>query len=275
MRRQMLVVLMLLVGSFSFTNLDAQDFSKPTIQGNYQAVVQKQITQDDFDKQIESIVKLFSSLVGSGFVNTAALHNVGGLDIGLRAVITAIPDEFKDIVPDNVPNVKDPLTGTNTVPFPFLHASLGLPGNLEITGKFFTVSVADRPDGNVTLLGGAVKYGLLRGNAGLPAITLLGGYQTVMVPDDYAFGNVSTFSLKGYISKGFLIATVYGGGGIDRTNLKLEIPGFPELNKDYEVTYPNFIVGATITPFPLVKVNADYNHGEIKNITVGVGISIR
>jgi hypothetical protein len=271
----MLVVLMLLVGSFSFTNLDAQDFSKPTIQGNYQAVVQKQITQDDFDKQIESIVKLFSSLVGSGFVNTAALHNVGGLDIGLRAVITAIPDEFKDIVPDNVPNVKDPLTGTNTVPFPFLHASLGLPGNLEITGKFFTVSVADRPDGNVTLLGGAVKYGLLRGNAGLPAITLLGGYQTVMVPDDYAFGNVSTFSLKGYISKGFLIATVYGGGGIDRTNLKLEIPGFPELNKDYEVTYPNFIVGATITPFPLVKVNADYNHGEIKNITVGVGISIR
>ncbi len=273
MRRQMLVVLMLLVGSFSFTNLEAQDFSKPTIQGNYQAVVQKQITQDDFDKQIESIVKLFSSLVGSGFVNTASLHNIGGLDIGLRAVITAIPDEFKDIVPDNVPNVKDPLTGTNTVPFPFLHASLGLPGNLEITGKFFTVSVADRPDGNVTLLGGGLKYGLLRGNAALPAITLLGGYQTVIVPDEYAFGNVSTFSLKGYISKGFLIATLYGGGGIDRTNLKIDIPGL--ITRDYEVTYPSFTVGATITPFPLVKVNADYNHGELKNITVGVGISIR
>lgn len=275
MRKPIIMVLMLLMGSFSFTKLEAQDFSKPTIQTNYQVLVQQRNRQDDFDKQIESIVKLFSSLVGSGFVNTAALHNIGGLDVGVRAVITAIPDEFKDIVPDNVPNVKDPLSGTDTVPFPFLHASLGLPGNLEITGKFFTVSVADKPNSNVTLLGGALKYGLLRGNAGLPAITLLGGYQTVLVPDDYAFGNVSTFSLKGYISKGFVIATLYGGGGIDRTHLKLDIPGFPDLNKDYEVTYPTFTVGATITPFPFVKVNADYNHGELKNITVGAAISIR
>lgn len=275
MRKLSIVIMMLLVGSFSFTELDAQDFSKPTIQNNYQAVVQKRIQQDDFDKQIESIVKLFSSLVGSGFVSTASLHNVGGLDVGLRAVITAIPDEFKDIVPDNVPNVKDPLSGTDTVPFPFLHASLGLPGNLEVTGKFFTVSVADKPNSNVTLLGGALKYGLLRGNAALPAITLLGGYQTVIVPDDYAFGNVSTFSLKGFISKSFVIATLYGGGGIDRTRLKLEIPGFPDLNKEYEVTYPSFTVGAAITPFPLLRVNADYNHGELKNISVGAAISIR
>jgi len=275
MRRRMIVVLMLLAGSFSSAKLEAQDFSESTIQTNYQELVQQRNRQNDFDKQIESIVKLFSSLVGSGFVNTASLHNIGGLDVGLRAVITAIPDEFKDIFQDNVPNVKDPLSGTDTVPFPFLHASLGLPGNLEITGKFFTVAVADRPDGNVTLLGGALKYGLLRGNAGLPAITLLGGYQTVIVPNDYAFGNVSTFSLKGYISKGFLIATVYGGGGIDRTRLKLDIPDFPDLNKVYEVTYPSFTVGATITPFPLVKVNADYNHGELKTITVGVGVSIR
>jgi len=275
MRKQNIVIMMLLVGSFAFTKLEAQDFSERTIQGNSDAVAQKKIQQDDFDKQIESIVKLFSSLVGSGFVNTAALHNIGGLDVGLRAVITAIPDEFKDIVPDNVPNVKDPLSGTDTVPFPFLHASLGLPGNLEVTGKFFTVSVADKPNSNVTLIGGAVKYGLLRGNAALPAITLLGGYQTVLVPEDYAFGNVSTFSLKGYISKGFLIATFYGGGGIDRTRLKLDIPGFPGLNKTYEVTYPSFTVGATITPFPLLRVNADYNHGELKNITVGAAISIR
>jgi len=284
MRKQNITILMLLIGLFLVTSLRAQDFSQTTIRNNYSQLKKADVenktnrADDDFDEQIKSIVKLFSSLVGSGYVNTASLHNVAGFDIGIRGVITAIPDEFKDIVPSDVKRkygVIDPLSDTETVPFPFLHASLGLPANLEVMGKFFTISVADKPNSNVTLLGGALKYGLLRGNAGLPAITLLGGYQTVIVPDDYAFGNISTFSLKGYISKGFLIATLYGGGGIDRTHLKLDIPGFPDLNKDYEVTYPSFTVGASITPFPLLKINADYNHGELKNITVGAAISIR
>jgi hypothetical protein len=273
MRKRDITILTLLAVLVMMTGLNGQDFSTTTIKNNYQVLSANQRT-DDFDKQIESIVKLFSALVGSGFVNTASLHNVAGLDVGVRGVITAIPDEFKDIVPDqDFPTVRDPLSGTDTVPFPFLHASLGLPANLELTGKFFTVEVADNPKGNVTLIGGAVKYGVLRGNAAIPAITVLGGYQTLLVPDQYAFGNVSTFSLKGYISKGFVIATIYGGGGIDRTHLKIDIPGF--VTKDYDVTYPSGVVGLTITPFPLVKVNADYNFGELKALTVGVGVSIR
>jgi len=274
MRKQNITILMLLAGLLLVTSLPAQDFSQKTIDNNYNQLKGTQKGLDDFDEQIKSIVKLFSSLVGSGFVNTASLHNVAGFDVGLRGVIAAIPDEFKSIVPDN-PKVTDPLSGTKTVPFPFLHASLGLPANFELMAKFFTVSVADEPNSNLTLLGGGVKYGLLRGNAGLPAITLLGGYQTLLVPQEYAFGNVSTFSLKGYISKGFLIATVYAGGGIDRTRLKLDIPSFPDLNKAYNVTYPSGTIGVSITPFPLVKVNADYNFGELKNIAVGVGVSIR
>jgi len=272
MRKQTIAVLMLFAGGFLFTNVAAQDFSKTTIKNNFQVLVQQQNKQDDFDDQIKSILKYFSSLVGSGFVHTASLHQIGGLDIGARGVITVVPDELKDIVPDNVPNVKDPLSGANAVPIPFLHASLGLPANFEIMAKFFTTSF-DQPDESVTLLGGAVKYGLLRGNAVTPAITLLAGYQTLLVPDQYAFGNVSTISLKGYISKGFGIATLYGGGGIDHTNLKLDIPDF--ITKDYDVTYTSGVVGATFSPFPLVKVNGEVNLGELKNITVGATISIR
>jgi len=276
MRKQFVAILMMFAGGFLFTNLEAQDFSKQTIQGNAQALRQQQIQQNDFDEQIESILKYFSSLVGTGFVHTAALHQIAGFDVGLRGVITVVPDELKNIVPKGTPNVTDPLTGHNdAIPVPFLHASLGLPGNLEIMGKFFTVSVADKPGSNVTLLGGALKYGLLQGNIALPAITLLGGFQTLIVPDEYAFGNVSTFSLKGYISKGFTIATVYGGLGLDFTRLKLDIPGFPDLNKTYDVTYPNGVVGLTITPFPLVRVNADYNFGALKNISLGIGVSLR
>jgi len=273
MRRQTIAVLMLFTVCFLFANVGAQDFSKSTIRKNYEVLSANRRT-GDFDKQIESILKYFSSLVGSGFVHTASLHQIAGLDIGARGVITVVPDELKDIVPGNLPDVKDPLSGANAVPIPFLHASLGLPANFEIMAKFTTTSF-DQPDESVTLLGGALKYGLLRGNMALPAVTLLAGYQTLLVPDQYAFGNVSTVSLKGYISKGFGIATLYGGGGIDRTNLKLEIPGFPDLKGEYEVTYASGVVGATFSPLPLLKVNGEVNLGELKNITVGATISIR
>jgi len=282
MRKPNIAILMLLASLFLAANLVAQDFSLKTLGNNYNGLKnadrdnRTNRADDDFDKQIESIVKLFSSLVGSGFVNTAALHKIAGIDVGVRGVIAAIPDEFQSIVPDKVKEkygVRDPLSGTDTVPLPFLHGSIGLPGNLEVMAKFVTFKVADDTDGNVTLLGGALKYGLLRGNLGLPAITLLGGYQTLMVPDQYAFGNISTYSLKGYISKGFLIGTLYAGGGIDRTNLEINIPGI--ITRSYKITYPSGTVGFSLSPFPLVKVNADYNFGELKNLAVGVGVSIR
>lgn len=273
MRKQIIPVVIMLAALLLFTRVEAQDFSQETIGNNYNQLKGSQQGLDAFDDQIKSILKLFSSLVGSGFVNTASLHGIGGIDVGVRGVIAAIPDEFKDIVPNNVPNVRDPLSGTDTVPFPFLHASIGLPANLEITAKFFTVSIADKPNSNVTLLGGALKYGLLKDGLTTPAITLLAGYQTILVPDEYAFGTISTLSFKGFISKDLSLFTLYGGGGIERTALTIDIPGV--IKRDYDLTYPNGTVGVRLSPLPLLKVNADLNLGEVNNITVGVALSIR
>ncbi len=271
MRKHNVAVLMLLV-FFLFASAKAQDFSAETIGNNYQMLAAMNAT-DEFDQQVESIVKLFSSLVGSGFVHTASLHKVGGLDVGVSGVFVAVPDEFKDVVPDNVPTVKDPLTGADTVPYPFLHATLGLPANFEVMAKFGVFELTDTPNGKVTLIGGALKYGLLQGKAGLPSMVLLGGYQALFVPEDYAFGTVSTFSLKGYISTGFLIGTLYGGGGIERTGLTIDIPGI--ITQDYKLTYPSGTVGFSFTLLPLLKVNADYNFGEYGNFTLGAALSVR
>jgi hypothetical protein len=159
------------------------------------------------------------------------------------------------------------------VPLPFLHASLGLPANFEVTGKFFSFPLADNPDENITLIGGAVKYGLLEDNLSAPAITLLAGYQAILVPDEYSFGTVSTLSVKGYISKGLTGITIYGGGGLDRTTLKLDIPGI--ITKDYDVNYTSGTVGITIAPLPLLKINADFNIGKFRNVTAGVLLNFR
>jgi hypothetical protein len=94
-----------------------------------------------------------------------------------------------------------------------------------------------------------------------------------LVPDEYAFGTVSTLSFKGFISKDFSVLTLYGGGGIERTALTIDIPGI--ITRDYDLTYPNGTLGVRVSPLPLLKVNADVNLGEVKNITVGVSLSVR
>lgn len=270
MCKRIIPVVIMLAALFLMTAVNAQDFSKKTIRSNYEALsAQGQL--DDFDKQIESILKLFSSLVGSGFVNTASVHSIGGLDVGVRGVFAVIPDELQNIV--TTPDLPDPLQDANVVPLPFFHGSLGLPANFEVTAKFFTFPLADEPSGNITLLGGALKYGLLKDNLTTPAIALLIGYQTILVPDEYAFGTVSTWSFKGFVSKNFSILTLYGGGGIERTALTIDIPGF--IKRDYDLTYPNGTVGLRLSPLPLLKVNADYNFGEITNFTAGVSLSFR
>jgi hypothetical protein len=273
MRKRIIPVVMMLAALFVMTAVNAQDFSQKTIASNYDKLKGTQQGRDAFDEQIESILKLFSSLVGSGFVNTASLHSVAGIDVGVRGVFAVIPDELKDIVKPPPTDLPDPLQEAEVVPLPFFHGSLGLPANFEVTAKFFTFPVADEPSGNITLLGGALKYGLLKDNLSTPAIALLVGYQTILVPKDYAFGTVSTLSFKGYISKNFAILTLYGGGGIERTALTIDIPGI--IKRDYDLTYPNGTVGLTLSPLPLLKVNADFNVGEVNNFTTGVSLSFR
>ncbi|MCI0698272.1 hypothetical protein L0337_40485 [candidate division KSB1 bacterium] len=272
MRKPIIPVVIMLAALLLFARVEAQDFSKETISSNYQTL-SDQGQLDQFDEQIKSILKLFSSLVGSGFVNTASVHSIGGIDIGVRGVFAVIPDELQDIVKPPPNDLTDPLQDANVVPLPFFHASLGLPANLEATARFFTFPIADQPGGSITLIGGALKYGLLEDHLNTPAIALLAGYQTILVPDEYAFGTISTLSFKGFISKNFSILTLYGGGGIERTALTIDIPGV--ITRDYDLTYPNGTVGLRFSPLPLLQVNADFNFGEINNVAAGVSLSFR
>jgi len=269
MRKRMLVMVVLALSLITLTmNARAQVYQFTAT------------TQNDLDKQVESVLQLFSSLAGAGFVNSAGLHSVGGVDIGLRSVFAVVPDEFKDVVPKNDTgvNLKDPLENQDTVPLPFLNASVGLPANFEVLGRVFYFPLGDKPtDGAVAFLGGALKYGLLRGNLGMPDITVLVGYQTFVVPDEYDFGTVKTFSAKGFVSKGFGFATLYAGGGLDRTSLSLKKERLPiALPKtDYDGSHGHGTVGLTINPLPLLRVNADYNFGEFPNFTIGANLSVR
>lgn len=230
------------------------------------------------DEAVEPILKFFGALGGSGFVNTAKLHAFGGFDIGLRVVGAVVPDEFSGLLlPSRTgEQIGGPFAEENVLALPFLTASLGLFGNLEVLARYFTFPLGDEPtDGTVTLVGGGVKYGLLQTGM-IPKLTVIGAYQALIVPDEFDFGTVKIASLKAFASKDFLILTVYGGGGLDKTFLTLDIQDLPpDFDRDYDATHTHWTLGATATVFPFVRVNGEFSFGEFDSFTIGASVSIR
>jgi len=230
--------------------------------------------------EVEAILKLFGSLVGGGLYNTADLHDVGGLDVGLKGILTTVPDDFQ-----NLPVfIQEDRLGVA-----FLHGSIGLPGNLEIIGRFFYFPLgSDNIDqnlsppraadsrGGVTLIGGGLKYGLLQ-LPGIPKIMVMGTYHALFVPDEFDFGTVGTLSFNAVASHSLAILSLYVGAGIDITTLKVNedvpIPGFG--GKRFTENTPHATVGVRASVFPLVHVSGSFNFGDFNSIDVGIGVSFR
>lgn len=228
---------------------------------------------DEIKVEVDAILKFFGSIVGGGLYHTADLHSVGGLDVGLRGVVANVPEDFK-----NLPVFSE----DNLVGLAFLHGSLGLPGNFELLGRFFYFPLGNGEDrslipqrvdsrGGVTLIGGGLKYGLLQ-IPGVPKIMVLGAYHVLLVPEEFDFGTVSTVSLKGVVSHSVPLLTVYAGGGIDITTLKLNEEFGGERSTGNE---PHLTLGVQIKPLPLIHVNGSYNFSEFPSFELGVGISFR
>ncbi|RMD93207.1 MAG: hypothetical protein D6813_04510 [Calditrichaeota bacterium] len=230
--------------------------------------------QNQINKEVEVILKFFGSIVGGGMYDTADLHSFGGLDLGLRGVVGIVPDEFKQF---------PVFSQENLVGLAFLHGSLGLPGPFELFGRFFYFPLGSDRDlnasppraadsrGGVTLIGVGLKYGLLQLPL-LPKVMVMGAYHALLVPDEFDFGTVSTVSFKGVVSQSFLLFTLYVGGGIDFTSLKLN----DEFGGDRQTeSLPQATVGLQVRPLPLIHVNGSYNISEFPSFELGVGISFR
>lgn len=227
------------------------------------------------EDEVEGILKYFGSLVGGGMFHTADLHDIGGLDFGLSGTLSTVPDKFEGL---------PVFSEENLVGLAFFNASFGLPGNFELIGRFFYLPVGSSTDqdaipvrsldsrGGVTLIGGGLKYGLLQ-MPGVPKIMVMGMYHTLMVPDEFDFGNVTTISFKGVISHSLPFITLFVGAGIDITRLELN-DAFLD-GDSFTETLPHATVGAKIQVLPLVHVNAAYNFSEFASFAFGAGLSIR
>jgi len=262
------------------TSVFSQDLDLATLALPPADKMERAYAIQNLDELIEPLLDLFGFYSGGGLYHTAGIHGFAGFDIGLRVVTMMVKDDQKPPIP--WPS-NDELQGgvfrdITLMPLPLLQASVGLPGNVEATGRFFTYPIGEAPkDGNITLIGLGLKYGLLQ-NMVLPRVSVVAAYHYLIVPDEFDFGNISCFSGAVLVSKGFMIFDVYGGIGIDynklAVDLKLPDP-IGEVKKEYTKQNMRYNLGLKIKPIPLVYIHADYNFGHAQGFNVGLGVSFR
>ncbi len=234
----------------------------------------------NLDNVVEPLLDLFGFYSGGGLYHTAGIHNFAGFDVGVRVVTMAIKDDQKPPLPfpEENPYNGGVFRDMTLMPLPLLQASVGLPGNVEAMGRFFTYPIGEgEKEGNITLIGLGAKYGLLQ-NVALPRVSVVAAYHYLTVPDEFDFGNVSCISGAVVVSKSLLsIIDVYGGIGIDYSKFEVEFldPNYGKIKKDYTTQNMRYNVGLKIKPFPLLFIHADYNFGEAQGFNAGLGVSFR
>jgi hypothetical protein len=206
---------------------------------------------------------------------------LGGFDVGVRVVTMMVKNDQKPVLPwplyYNAP-ANGVFSDMTLMPLPLLQASVGLPGNVEATGRFFTYPMGEgETKGNITLIGLGLKYGLLQ-NMLLPRLSVTAAYHYLTVPDEFDFGKVSSFSGALLASKDFAIIELYGGVGIDYNKLEVDLllpDPIGKVTKKYDRQNMRYNLGIKIKPFPLLFIHADYNFGGVQGFNAGLGVSFR
>jgi hypothetical protein len=234
----------------------------------------QQYAGDQIDAIAKPIVEAFGTGIGGGLYNTASTHGLLGFDLGFRAMMVMIP-EGKSAIFDS--------SDVKFFPVPVAQASVGLPMGFEVMARGFS---AKFQDGTISLFGGGVKknFNSYIPVPGLPDISAMIAYHTFKAGDILSS---NTLSMDVLVSKKFLIITPYGGFGFDRTSMDIKYtyihanPVPPPTNLETQVKHNikvstgRFTVGLNITPFPFVKIFADYNLGKFSQATAGLAISFR
>jgi hypothetical protein len=236
--------------------------------------------ESNLDEAIEPLLDLFGFYTGGGLYHSAKVHGIGGFDVGIRVITMMISEDQKPDLPfpGNEAAYGGIFKDMELMALPLLQVSVGLPGSLEATGRFFTYPIGEGEDeGNITLIGLGVKYGLLQ-NMLLPRVAVVATYHYLNVPEEFDFGSANSLSAVLVVSKGFPIVDIYGGLGYDYTTLKVDLQ-FPDpigpITKEYNKGNFRGNLGIKVKPIPLLFIHADYNFGGVQGFNMGLGLNFR
>lgn len=180
---------------------------------------------------------------------------IAGFDIGVE--VTAVD------INENRSYWKKMGNFPGMLPVPKLHAQKGLPFGIDIGAIYSKI-----PDSNIQLIGGEVKWAVLKGTIATPAIALRGDFTKLIGVENL---NLQTIGYDASISKGIAMFTPYAGVGqvVINSEAKNLLTGVA-LNKE-TITETKYFVGVK-TKMLLLTVTAEADFAEIPAYSLRVGM---
>ncbi len=167
------------------------------------------------DALLQPAFKILSEDLGSALsykpVTPAEPLGITGFDVGL--VVTGTDMSRSSTA---LSTATGGGSAPSTLPIAKLHIAKGLPFNLDIAAF-----IAKVPDTNITLVGGELRYAILKGGITMPAVAVRGALTKLSGVDQLA---LDTKSLDISISKGFAMFTPYAGVGQVWVNSTPNVP---------------------------------------------------
>lgn len=224
---------------------------------------------------IQPLADAASQLAGSGAFHGARSKGIAGFDLGVKLVLAPLST-------GSIPagSILDE-TELKTLGLPMLTASKGLIKGLQVSGRYMGLELS-KDVGKLGYLGASLRFEmneLFHVPLLMPRIGLQADWNQLKIGDSVT--NTTT-GLDLIVSKSFVIIEPYGGISLlqGKTDLDyhytsdgaLPVAGDAKFSVDSDAL--RLAAGVTITPFPLLRINAEVAKGDFTTATLGVLINL-
>lgn len=208
---------------------------------------------------------------GSGLFHNGRSKGLVGLDVGVKLVM--LPFSTGD-TPEG--SILDDQVGSDVsaIGLPMLTASKGLIKGLQVSARITQLELS-KEVGSLGLLGASLRYELsevLPLSLLMPRIALQADWTRLSLGDALET-TVTSFDLVA--SKSFVILEPYVGLSLltGKTDLSYTAGTgalTEEVSLELDTDATKLVAGVNVTPFPMLKVNAEYSLSDYHTMTVGL-----
>jgi len=205
-------------------------------------------------KNLDSFAADLGAVIGGAACHQGKALGFPGFDVGIHISGKSVSDDNKIVK----------AAGLDAIALPMLQAEIGLPGKLDLIGRYVAYSGA-----NMTGLG--IRYGLLKENIPLfPSISVQVLYNNLDVKSDANKFKAATISAAGVISFNIPIVDPYVLVGMDSTTITPD-SSITSLTGSASGVRAEAGINLSLVPFTYLHIGGGFVNGGM-GYNMGLGI---
>ena len=214
-----------------------------------------------------------TALATGGAFHGARSKGIAGFDLGIKVLL--LPVSSGDAPAGSI--LASSQTDVSTLGLPMLTASKGLVKGLQVSGRYMGLELS-KDVGKLSYMGASLRFELnelFHVPLLMPRIGLQADWNKLEVGESLS---TTATSLDLIVSKSFVIIEPYAGlslakGTTDISYTSTALPG-QQVGVSLDSKPLRLAAGVSVTPFPLLRINAEVAKGDFTTATLGVLINL-